>query len=330
MQFQHSYYLFALAAIPLCYGFYHRATESRRAALTTLAQQQHWSALLQGYDFKAERHAVFTFLAALACFIVALANPQWGEKIATNRVRQADIFLVIDLSSSMLAEDIKPNRLSKTKFFAERLLENTTAERVGIIVFTDEAYLQVPLSEDYAFAKIAIENLNPEAMPRQGTSITAAIELALKSRGEQHARPLAIVLCTDGESHDDDPTNAIEKLADDNAALFVLGVGTSEGGFIPDASNAYKKDEKGNPVRTKLNSELLKKVAQGAHSQYFNLSENTPEAIDAISARIEEIGKEGRVSATYRELDSQYIYPLMLGLLLLCFCTWQDCKRGVN
>jgi Ca-activated chloride channel family protein len=272
--------------------------------------------LIKGYNPKHERLQIGLFIAALVSFILAYANPQWGQKQETTILRQTDVVIALDVSKSMLAQDVLPNRLVRAKTFLSKLLERIKAERIGIITFTENAYIQMPLTADYAAAKMYLDAIETDNISAQGTSLENAIAEVEKIRDADKTKPVVLLLISDGESHEDQGTDAAESLTKQSILTFCLGIGTTEGGFMVEPSGV-KKDENGNPIRTKLDESILQNIAKSAQGKYFNISNAEENTLNSISNDIKNIGKEGSSLQVYQDLESRFQYFIAIGLLLL-------------
>ncbi len=316
-RFEHPYYLYALEIIPLLGVFFYFMQLARRRALSHFANKP----LLKQLTPKASRykHAIKFWLLILAIIFLVLgwANPQWGTKRETVKRKGIDVFIALDVSNSMLAEDIAPNRLERAKKFTENLIDKLEGERIGLILFAGNAYLQVPLTTDYAALKIFIRSANPDLMPTQGTAIGDVISLATRSFHIENTHHRVLVVISDGESHDENARQKAEEANESGLLVFTTGVGTKNGGFIPEASGGYKRDENNQPVRTKLNEDALQQIAAAGKGAYFNLSSEPDQILKTLEQRVAVLEKQEFEQRSFSEYESYFQYFLALALVVL-------------
>ena len=219
----------------------------------------------------------------------------------------------------MMAQDIRPSRLERAKQFAQKLVQELKGERIGTIIFAGNAYLQMPLTTDYSAAQLFLKSANSEMVPTQGTAIGEAVRLAEQSFADDNKHHKAMVIITDGEDHEAETIEQVQKARDNGLLIFAVGVGTNEGGFIPYQVNGrwdYKRDKTGNPVRSKLNEGMLGEIAEKASGSYFNLSEGD-KIITALQEKIDKVEKRELEQRSFSEYESYFQYFIFLTLLLL-------------
>lgn len=316
MRFEFDQHLWWLLIAVLLLVFWLKVKKRNNDILKSMGNMVLLEQLIKGYNPKHERLQIGLFIAALVSFILAYANPQWGQKQETTILRQTDVVIALDVSKSMLAQDVLPNRLVRAKTFLSKLLERIKAERIGIITFTENAYIQMPLTADYAAAKMYLDAIETDNISAQGTSLENAIAEVEKIRDADKTKPVVLLLISDGESHEDQGTDAAESLTKQSILTFCLGIGTTEGGFMVEPSGV-KKDENGNPIRTKLDESILQNIAKSAQGKYFNISNAEENTLNSISNDIKNIGKEGSSLQVYQDLESRFQYFIAIGLLLL-------------
>jgi Ca-activated chloride channel family protein len=316
MSFEFSQHLGLLILIPIFFALWYWSKQRSALILKSLGSFSLLRNLIEGENTKKEKWQIALFLGAICCFTLAWANPKGGQKKETTTLRQADIIFVLDVSKSMLAQDVLPNRLLRAKAFAAKLIEEVKAERIGIITFAQNAYIQMPLTSDYAAAKMYLDAADTESISSQGTSTQNALAEVERMRNSDKSKPVALLLISDGESHEDTGMTEAENLAEQNILFFCLGIGTAEGGFMQD-NTGVKKDDNGNPIRSKLNEPLLRNIATAAGGKYFNINDISTKTITSIANSIKDIGKEGSSLHVYDDLESQFQYFITFGLLLL-------------
>jgi len=256
------------------------------------------------------RRAITLF--AITFIILAISNPQLpGAKQLVNK-ESSDIFIAFDISRSMLSQDIAPDRITKAKLFAVKLVESMRSERIGLIVFAGAAYVYMPLTNDYNAAIDFINGLSTEMASYQGTAIGDAIEVAEKAFTQEANRSKGLIIISDGEDHDSDAEKAAEKASQGGMVITTLGVGTERGGMIPDNSTGganYKLDDQGNPIRSKLDASALKKIATKAQGSYYNIGDNT-ESLKGVLDMVSKLDK-----GEYQSIDTANnfsLYPFFL------------------
>jgi Ca-activated chloride channel family protein len=315
-RYEHPEHLWLLAAVPLlallavAYWFWRK---------NTLARLGNVERVMAG--FSATKFWLKNGLLALGLTLLAFswANPQLGAKKQTVTQEVSDVFIALDISQSMLCEDVAPSRLELAKVFSQKLVQTLEGERIGLIFFAGNAFLQMPLSTDYSFIIQSIQTASPDLITEQGTAIPAALELASRSFGYEPGGGRAVILITDGESHDDDAANAAEEAYDNGIVIYTIGAGTLSGGPIPTGGFGdaqYKRDDKGKIVRTQLDETLLQKMAYGGGGQAFNISQGDA-AISALRREVDGLQKRQLEVRSFAEFESWYQWFLLPAFLLL-------------
>ncbi len=256
-------------------------------------------------------------LIALACLIVVLARPQFGSKKETITRQGIETVIALDISNSMLAQDISPNRLEKAKNMISKLIDKFENDKVGLIVFAGDAFVQLPITNDFISAKMFLESISPALISRQGTDIGAAINLAMKSFTPNEEVGKAIIVITDGENHEGGADEAARQASEKGMAVYIMGIGTIEGAPIPvDGTNDFRKDKEGNVVMTKLNEEMSKSIAGAGNGAYIRV-DNTNNAQRLLENEIEKLAKADVTTEVYREYNEQFEFVAWLVLILL-------------
>ncbi|MCD4769629.1 MAG: VWA domain-containing protein [Bacteroidales bacterium] len=255
--------------------------------------------------------------------IIMLARPQFGSKIEEIKREGVEIIIALDVSNSMMAEDIQPNRLERAKQSISRLVDRLENDKIGLIVFAGDAYTQIPVTTDYVSAKMFLGSINPGIVPKQGTAISSAIELASNSFSPQMNESKAIIIITDGETHEKDPVKIAEDAAGKGIIIHTIGIGSSEGVPIPVILNSrkeYLKDHEGNTVITKLNETSLKDIAFATGGKYVRAS-NSNLGLNAIFQDISNMKQQELDGTLYSEYNDQFqiFAAVMLILLLIDF-----------
>ena len=247
--------------------------------------------------------------------IVMLARPQFGSKIEDVKKQGVEIIIALDISNSMLAQDIQPDRLTRAKQAISRLVDNLEDDRIGLIVFAGDAYIQIPITTDYVSAKMFLSFITTEMAPRQGTSVGAAIELGMRSFTQGDSRSKTIIIITDGEHHDDDPIAASREAAKAGIVIHVVGIGTERGAPIPFGRD-FLKDIDGNTVITKLNEDILRQIALETNGIYVRAN-NSGVGLDEIFGEIKKMDKQEFESGIYTEYNDQFQIFAAIALFLL-------------
>lgn len=318
-RFENPDHLYALVAIPVLIACFVLLWLARKRLLAKFGEASlirqlmpHQSRYKHGIKFSL-------VLLALAFLIVGWANPQWGSKREKVKRKSVDVFLAMDISYSMLAMDILPNRLDRARQFASKLADELKGERIGLILFAGNAYLQTPLTTDYAAVELFIRSANPNLAPTQGTAIGDAIDLAEQSFEEDNKHHKVMVILSDGENHDEEALQRAIKARGDGLLIFTIGVGTEDGGFIPISQGArsdFKRDRSGNPVRSRIDEGMLREVAQEGGGAYYNLTQGD-QVIEVIRDRINGMEKKEFEQRSFSEYESYFQYFIGAGLLFL-------------
>jgi Ca-activated chloride channel family protein len=259
-------------------------------------------------------------LAALTLLILAFANPQVGTKMAEVKQTGIDVYILLDVSRSMQAEDIKPNRLEKAKYQISNLIQKLRGDRIGLIVFAGDAYIQFPLTTDYSAANLFLSAVDFNSVPQQGTAIASAINMAVKSF-DSAATDKAIILITDGEDHEGDIDNAVENATDKNIKIYTIGLGSPDGVPIPiyDKNGnqvGFKKDNSGQIVLTKLDESILKEIAEKGNGKYYR-GNNYEDYLDKIYSDLSKLNQAEFGVKKVTDYEDRFYYFLAPAILLL-------------
>ncbi|MDA9552443.1 VWA domain-containing protein, partial [Flavobacteriaceae bacterium] len=232
---------------------------------------------------------------AFTCLTIAMVNPKVGTKLETVKRQGVDIVFAVDVSKSMLAEDIAPNRIEKSKQLVTQIINNLASDRIGIIAYAGKAVPQLPITTDYAAAKMFLQSMNTDMLSSQGTAINEAIQLARTYFNDEEQTNRVLIIISDGEDHSDLSQDIAETAAEEGIKIFTIGVGSLKGAPIPIKQNGivlnYKKDRSGETVVTKLNEETLRAIAEEANGQYIN-GLNTTEVVEAIRDILNKMDKK--------------------------------------
>ena len=252
---------------------------------------------------------------ALLFFAIGMARPQLGAILKEKQVKGAEIMVVLDVSNSMLAEDYSPNRLERAKLAISKLVDELQGDRIGLIIFAGESFVQLPVTSDYVSAKIFLNSITTESVPVQGTAMGDAIRTAIKSFTSESENSRAIILITDGENHEDDPVSAAKDAVDMGARVFCIGVGSPEGKPIP-VDGELLKDKDGNIVVTRLDEATLKEVASAGKGLYVRAG-NTEFGLNPVIDEIRSLDEKDFQSVVFEEYDEQYMYFFAIALIFM-------------
>ena len=260
------------------------------------------------------------FILALAALVIALVNPKMGSELETVKREGVDIVFAIDVSKSMEAEDIAPNRLEKSKQLVSQILNSLGSDRVGIIAYAGGAFPQLPITTDYSSAKMFLQALNTDMISSQGTAISDAIELATTYYDDEQQTNRVLFILSDGEDHEGNVSEITEEAAKKGIRIFTIGVGTEKGGPIPIKQRGiiqtYKKNNQGETVITKLNPQTLQEIAEEANGAYIDGS-ITSEVVENVASELQNIEKTEFEAKQFADYKSQFQWFLGLGLALL-------------
>ena len=259
------------------------------------------------------------YTLVLVFTIIALANPQLGGRKEKVKAKSSDVFIALDISQSMMAEDVSPSRLERAKRFTQRLIRSLRGERIGLILFAGNAYLQMPLTSDYAASELFVASANPQQAGTQGTSFADAINMAIDAFEPDANNQRALIIISDGEDHEEAAEAAAENATDQNIVIFTVAVGTEEGSYIPFMNRGreeYKVDEEGNPVLSKVNMPFMADLAYIGGGT-FHLVTQEKAAIDDIKTQINRLQKKEVEQESFTDFNSYYQYLLMVAILFL-------------
>lgn len=318
------WFLFLVPVVAAFLWWKARQVEKRKAEYFG---SQLFSTLRKGFWPLGNRLKTLSFLTGLLFLILSLAGPKIGTEVREIKRQGVDMLVALDLSASMNAEDVRPSRLEKAKFEINRLIERLRGDRVGLVVYTGEAYLQSPMTLDYSALRLFLEIADTEQMPSSATDFQSAMETAMEafealdenSNSSDAAKVLLII--SDGEDHGQSYTEALDRLVDEDISVYTLGIGTTEGTTIPiyeEGSNrliGYKRDNSGQVVTTRLQSETLRSIANSGNGEYYSI-ERGNDGIDSFLARIDELEKGEFASQEYADYKNQYQW---MGALALVF-----------
>ena len=318
-RFANPEYLYLLLLLPFMIAIFIINEFRKRNSLKKLGETNLINRLIP--EISGTRPVVkFLFqLLALSAAVIMLARPQFGSRIEEVKKQGVEVIIALDVSNSMLAEDIQPNRLTRAKQAISRLVDNLENDKIGLIVFAGDAYTQIPVTTDYVSAKMFLSTINPEMVPKQGTAIGAAIDLASRSFTPGEGKSKALIIITDGENHEDDPVSAAGEATKTGIVIHTIGIGSAEGVPVPVTTGGrrdYLKDADGATVITKLDEEILKKIAMSAGGNYIRAS-NSNIGLDEIFNDIRKMKTEELESTMYTEYNDQFQIFAAISILFL-------------
>jgi Ca-activated chloride channel family protein len=320
IKFQHPEYLFALCGLVLLFALFMVSMRWRKRVLRSFADTSLVTRLHP--ESAAGRRWTKWMLAALAfgCIVMAWSNPLIGKPREKQLRKGVDVVIALDISNSMLAEDLKPSRLERARQFVIRLIDQMQDDRVGLIYFAGRAYRQLPFTSDRDLVKMFVRNVSTDLAPSQGTAISEAISLTMTSFSTEEKKPMALVVISDGEDHEAGATELARQAAASRISVFTIGIGTPRGAPIPqyvqDQMVGYKADRSGNIVLSKLNERALGEIARAGGGTYMSFN-GSPEQVKELRDRIGEIEGTEQAGLRYDDYATWYQLPLGLALVLL-------------
>lgn len=313
-------YLYAYLLIPVFVLLFILMKQWRKKAIRSLGDTEVVRQLMPDVSTAKPVLKFIFLLLAMSLIILGIVNPQIGSKLQEVKRKGADVMIALDVSNSMKAEDLSPNRLQRAKLAISKLIDKLEGDRIGIVVFGGEAYVQLPITTDYAAAKLFLETIDTDIIPTQGTAIGAAVRLSMESFGQDVGKNKAIIVITDGENHEDDAVKAVEEAADRGISVNTIGMGSPSGSPIPVYRNGtqvgFKKDKEGNTVITKLNEQMLQELASTGNGAYVHAS-NSETGLNAILDEVNKLEKKNYESKMYSDYDDKFYYFLAPALLLI-------------
>ena len=309
-------YLWLLSLVPVFFVVQALVLKLRRRRIRRFGDETLVNSLMPSYA-RGKVWLRLSMFAIAFCFVVlAMSRPQRGVRLKEQQVRGAEVIIALDVSNSMLAEDYSPNRLERAKMAISRVTEKLRDDRIGLIVFAGDSYVQIPMTSDYISAKMFLNSISTGSVPVQGTAIGSAIDLGIRSFSEESDKSRAIIVITDGENHEDDPVSAAKRAADMGVRVFTIGVGSVEGKFIPLPDGGYITDAEGNNVVTRLDDKTLQKIADAGNGVFVH-SSNIEFGLEPIIEEIQKMEDEVMTTVTYEEYEELYMYFLGVALLFL-------------
>ena len=325
--------LYLLILVPILITLVWWTMRWKSDVLKDLGDSRVFRRLYDSWSVRREWIKSGLLLTALLLLLVSWSNPQWGSRKEKVKAKRTDVIIALDISQSMMAEDILPNRMEKAKRFCLELIKKLRGERVGLVFFAGSAYLQMPLSTDFASANLYINSASPSQAGTQGTVIADAIELSQRVFGEENPTQKALIIISDGENHEQEAIDASKAALENGTTIFTIGIGTEEGANIPFVDRGrttYKKTASGDAVRSALNVGLLQDVAQSGGGQFYMIDEtfSALSRIDNEIARLEKREVEQRSFTDYNSYFQIFLLPALILLVLDVILSTNSSGKG--
>ncbi len=308
-------YLILLLIVPLLFAFYAVYLAARRRRIAKIGDPSLVGRLMPTASTAKGWLKVTLLAVAWFFFVLGLARPQMGARLKEHQSQGAEIMIALDVSNSMLAEDYSPNRLERSKLAISRIVDKLAGDRIGLVVFAGQAFVQLPITADYVSAKIFLNSINTESVPIQGTALAEALTSSARSFSTQSSRSRAIILITDGEDHEGDVQAAAEAIAAEGIRLYCIGVGSPQGKPIP-KDGGLMKDSNGEIVVTRLDEAVLQEIAGIGQGKYVRAG-NSEFGLNPIIDDIRALDKEQFQSLVFEDFNEQYMYLFGIALLFL-------------
>lgn len=305
-RFEEPSYLYLLLLIPLLAVGYFYAIFLKKKAIRRFGDPELMATLMPDVSSFRPHVKMVILLFVAGLMVLLLARPQFGSKLETVKRKGVEVIIALDISNSMLAQDVQPSRLVKAKRLIAQLVDKMENDKVGMIVFAGDAFTQLPITSDHISAKMFLDAINPGLITKQGTAIGAALDLANKSFTPQEGVGRAVVLITDGENHEGGAEAAAEAAAKKGIQVNVLGVGSPDGAPIPvEGTNDYRRDREGNVIVTCLNEAMCQQVAKAGNGIYVRV-DNSNAAQKAIAQEIDKMAKADVETQVYTDFNEQF------------------------
>ncbi|HTI58618.1 VWA domain-containing protein [Mucilaginibacter sp.] len=320
LRFANIEFLWGLAVIPGFILLYIVVSRWKKRAFARLGDKNVVTLLIPQVSFSRPWLKFILFIIAYAAMIIAAADPQIGSKMEEEKRKGADLMILLDVSNSMLSQDMSPNRLENAKLAITQLIDNLHNDRIGIIVFAGEAYVQLPVTTDYSAAKLFLNTINTNMVPTQGTAIGAAIDLGMKSFDFKDGTGKAMIIITDGENHEDDAVAAARNAADKDVMVNVIGMGSENGAPIPVYQNGkevgFHTDSAGHTVVSKLNEDMCKEITAAGKGAYVRAT-NANSGLNIVMDQIGKVQRKTYDSKMFKDFEDRFQFFLGFAFVLL-------------
>ena len=316
-RFAHPEFLYALLVVPVLIGLFYYSIFEKSRRLKKIGDKKLLVDLMPEVSHVRPRVKFYLLLTAIILGIFAMAGPQFGAKLQKVKRSGVELMVAVDVSNSMLAEDLTPNRMQRAQQVLSRLIDQLQNDKVGLLVFAGNAYVQMPMTADASSAKMFLKSIHPGMVPLQGTAIGSAIRMSMDLFSADTQAGKSIIVITDGENHEDDAV-AVAKIAREKGiTVHVLGVGTPQGSPIPiEGTQSFRRDKQGNIVVTKLNETMCQEIAAAGGGMYVR-ADNASVAVRALASELEKMSKTDMEEMIYSEYNEQYAVVAWIVFVLL-------------
>lgn len=321
LRFEDASYFWLLVVIPVLLALRLYSVWHTKKNLRKIGDKELVMALMPDVSKVRPRIKFWLLMASIVILVLMLARPQMGSKVSNDKRNGIETIIALDISNSMLAQDVAPSRLDKSKMLVENLVDKFNNDKIGLVVFAGDAFVQLPITSDYVSAKMFLQSINPSLISTQGTDMAKAITLAANSFTQQQNVGKAIILITDGEDHEGGAEDAAKAARKKGINVFILGVGGSKGAPIPVGAGDYMKDAGGNVVMSALNESMCREVAKAGSGTYIHV-DNTSDAQEKLNDELAKLQKGETESVVYSEYAEQF---QSFGLLLLLLLIIETC-----
>lgn len=318
---EEGYILYYLILVPVAVILVWLTMQWKTKVLNRTGDSKVISRLFPDWSARKEWLKSLMVILGLTLVLVSWSNPQWGTRKQKVKAKSTDVIIALDISQSMMAEDILPNRMEKAKRFCSELIKKLRGERIGLIFFAGSAYLQMPLSQDQASAELYIKSASPKQAGTQGTVIADAISLSNSIFGDENATQKALIVISDGENHEVEAIEAASNAFANGTSVYTLGIGTEEGAPVPFTERGrttYKKTKQGNPVTSALNVSLLRDIAESGGGSFYMIDQ-TMSALNKLDAEIDKLEKKEVEQRSFTDYNSYFQLFLLPAILLFIF-----------
>lgn len=317
---KHPEWFFALGLLVLVIGIFVWYRQRQKQGWTALGEEALFARLGVTLDGKLQLRRFLLLTSSLACLILALANPQVGRRYERVQQRGVDVIVALDVSQSMLAEDEQPNRLARAKLLIDRLFSQLNGDRIGLILFAGDAFVQIPLTSDYGAAASILRPVSTDVIPRQGTAIGEAIRLAMDAFSTESETFRALLVISDGENHDEDMLDMAQQAREKGLRIHTIGIGSEEGSTIPEKVagrlTGNKRDRAGNTVITKINPAMLTAIAEHGGGNYWKLNDISV-TLEQISEALDQLTEQDFDERYITDYEDQFSWMLAIAFLFL-------------
>ncbi len=320
LRFAHIEFLWGLIIIPVFILLFIIVSRWKKKAIAGLGDKSVVSMMMPQVSFSRPWLKFILFVVAYGFLIIGAADPQIGSKMEEEKRKGADLMILLDVSNSMLSPDIAPNRLENAKRAIAQLIDNLHNDRIGIVVFAGEAYVQLPVTTDYSAAKLFLSTINTNMVPTQGTAIGSAIDLGMKSFDFKDGTGKSMIIITDGENHEDDAVTAAKNAIDKDVMVNVIGIGSENGSPIPIYENGkqvgFHTDSAGKTVISKLDENMCKEIAAAGEGTYVRAT-NANSGLNIVMDQINKVQRKTYDSKTFKDFEDRFQFFMAFAFLLL-------------